>query len=65
MATPVTFDMNLSCISILKSKSTDLIDFILFYFFRLGSMLVLVNCVRTRDFAYKRRDTVEDIFQQN
>lgn len=65
MATPVTFDMNLSCIPILKSKSTDLIHFMLFYSFRLVSMLVLVNRARTRDLAYKRRDTVEDIFQQN
>lgn len=65
MATPITFGMNLSCIPILKSKSTDLIYFMLFYSFRLVSMLVSVNGARTRDLAYKRRDTVEDIFQQN
>lgn len=65
MATPVTFDMNLSCIPILKSNSTDLIYFQLFYSFRLAWMPVLVNPARTRDLACKHRDTVEDIFQQN
>lgn len=65
MATPVTFDVNLSCFPILKSKSTDLIYFMLFYSFRLVWVLVLVNHARTRDLVYKRRETVEDVFPQN
>lgn len=38
--------------------------FMLLYSFGLAT-LVLVNHAGSRDLAYKCRDTVEDIFQQN